>query len=771
MRYRVRCLLRTEWRATLGIALVVAVVGGIVLTLVAGAFRTQSAPDRYEEALDDTWDTALEQVRGPPLTDEIAALPAVDDVAATTFFFGGLLPESASGPADVVEGITFAGDVEALLSEVVEGRAFDVDTPGEFVASSSWIEVADAEIGDRFTLVTISRESALAGGFDAEPDGPTFEATLVGRIVGAAELQDEFPLAMFPASLIEGADIGTSASPMLVSLVDGFDLADLREQLDGLPEGPDLTLDDTAAVPQDLREAVGTQTASIVVVMAIAAAAGLVVVGQVAVRRVRASADQGRALQAIGFSRAQRLADGVARVLVPAGLGAVLAGGLAVLVSGVFPLGFVERIEPEPGLRFDPRVHLLGPVLLVVGLVATVGLLLAIGTRTRRPRVTLVDRLSVQLGHAKAAMGLRFAFARHARDAGSLSTPLAGLVALVVTLTAAVTFGSSFDDLVEDPVRWGHSFELTSGQGGFEAVPDDVQQTVLADPDVDGLTLLGSGSVNVDERSLDLTGFEPVEGDFDVEVLDGRLPATDDELALGERAADDFGVGVGDEIDLRGTGEPLAFTVTGLAVIPGVEGTEGVGQSGLLTAEALRTLDEASTMTAMGIDVRDGADVEAVRARLSEATDLALGPLDRPTVIANYARVRAAPWIVAGLLGGLLALTVANLVALTLNRRGRDLAVLRALGADRQWISRVEHWHALALGVLVGGLSALVGIAAGRVVFRWRVTGRIGAADDTVVPVVGVLLGLLALVLLADLVAQVAIRWRHRSVARRLAVE
>jgi hypothetical protein len=51
------------------------------------------------------------------------------------------------------------------------------------------------------------------------------------------------------------------------------------------------------------------------------------------------------------------------------------------------------------------------------------------------------------------------------------------------------------------------------------------------------------------------------------------------------------------------------------------------------------------------------------------------------------------------------------------------------------------------------------------------VTERIGATDDTAVPVAGILLGVVALVLLADVVAQVAIRWRRGSVAQRLAAE
>jgi putative ABC transport system permease protein len=176
-------------------------------------------------------------------------------------------------------------------------------------------------------------------------------------------------------------------------------------------------------------------------------------------------------------------------------------------------------------------------------------------------------------------------------------------------------------------------------------------------------------------------------------------------------------------------------------------------------------------MADMAIDLRPGADVDEVRDRLSAATGLTIGQFDPPGVIADYRRVRGAAWLVAGLLGILVVITVVNLVAVTLNRRGRDIAVLRSLGADRRWVSRVEHWHALAVGLAVGLVGAALGVGLGRTLFRWRVTERIGATDEAALPILAVGLGVVALVVLADVVAQVAIRWRRGGVARRLATE
>jgi len=78
--YRVRRLLRAEWRADLAFVLVVAVVGAMVLTLAAGARRTSSAPERYERTFAADYDVALEQNHGTPLTDGSAAISSVRGV-------------------------------------------------------------------------------------------------------------------------------------------------------------------------------------------------------------------------------------------------------------------------------------------------------------------------------------------------------------------------------------------------------------------------------------------------------------------------------------------------------------------------------------------------------------------------------------------------------------------------------------------------------------------------------------------------------------------
>jgi len=770
VRYRVRCGLRADWRSALGLVLAVALVGGLTLVLVAGARRTATAPDRYSDSRGDRFDSMMEQAEGRPLTEEVEALPAVDDVVSATFMFAGFLGDDGL-PVD--GAIAFVGEPDAFGAEVTEGRLPDPHAPHEFVASSDFVALTGAEVGDEFPFISVSEASAAEFGFDADADGPSFDATLVGIVASpAAELQDAFALTVFPLSLLDEGSIGVSATESLVSLVDGADVADLREQLDSLPQGSELTLDPAEWVDAEVRRAVSTQATALWVVAGIAAAAGLVVVGQMATRRGRLSDDQRRSLATVGLTRAQLLADALGRIAVPAVLGAVGASVLAVLVSDIFPVSFVRTIEPDPGVRFEPLVHGLGPVLLVAGILIWTGVSLLFGARRDRRRrpVSFVEALVPKVGRLQPAMGLRFAFARHPRDAGAVSTPVVGLFALLVVLVGAATFAESMDTLMDDPARQGVTYDAGIGQGGGE-IPQEAKAMIVDDPDVASLTLLGNIRLSVDGAGVDVAGYESVTGDLGVRVLDGAVPTAADEVALGRTSAGDFAVGVGDQLTVQAATGERRLDVVGIIVVPGVEGGDGLGKGGLVTADTLRSLDEGATLGFAAIAFGPGADPATAQDRLQETIGVTLGPPDTPPALQNLGRVRSSPYIVSGVLAALALLSLANLMLVALRHRSKEIAVLRAFGADGRLVGGVAHWHAIAFTLVVAGLAAPFGVALGRLVFRYAIADRIGVAADTFVPGLRLLLALVVLVLVADVVAQITVRGRHTSVARQLTAE
>jgi hypothetical protein len=764
--YRLRCRSRSRWRSTVVLAAIVAVMGGIVLTLTAGAVRTLSAPDRYSDSRGDLYDATVEQLQGRPRTAEVLALPAVDRVDPVTFVFGGITP--LDDPSSPYEAFVFTGIQLAFGTLVVDGR--EPEATDEFLATRSWVEQAEARLGDQFTLLTIRQEVADEYGFDApEADGPTETATLVGVIDGPSQLDEPTPYAMFPPSMLDLGDVGVASTHSAITLAPGATVDDLREQLDGLPDGQGFSITEAEWVSSDVRAAVNAQGRGLAVVTAIAAAATIVVMGQLLSRQVRLGEDERRVLTSIGMTRRQIVVDQLIAAAVPVVVGSAAAVGLSWLASDVFPYGFVTRVEPHPGRRFEWLVHVPTAVGLALFVIAWAFVALVLGARGRRRVATpgVVDAVAVRVP-SQAATALRFAFTRHARDATGPRGPIVGMVVVLAVLVGALTFGASLGEMVDHPAFWGGNFDLQIGQGG-DALPDDAVPALGADPDVSAFSLLATITVAVGSAGFYLTAVEPVRGSITPVVLDGRLPRGTDEVAIGRTAARDLGLDVGDGLVVNGGARTL--TITGLAVVPNVEGADGVGEGGLATLDALREIDPSATPTGAAIRLQPGASRDAFADRFHETTQMTAERPSRPGVIANVARVRSIPYLVAATLAALALLSLAHQLILSTQRRRHDLAVLRALGADSRWVTGVVHWHATAFTGLVLAIGTPLGIVAGRVVYHAFVD-RIGARNTVTTPLAVFALAVVALLALANVVAAPnARRVRRRPPAGSLTAE
>jgi hypothetical protein len=747
---------------------VVAVMGAVVLALAAGAVRTLTAPDRYRDARGDVFDATLEQLHGRPRTAELLALPAVDRIDSVTFVFGGITP--VDDPSAPYDAFVFAGSQVAFGTLVVDGR--EPAAMNEFLATRSWVEQAHAGLGDQFHLLTIRQEVADEYGFDAPSiDGPTQTGTLVGVIDGPSQLDDPTPYAMFPPAMLDLGDVGVASTHSAVTLARGAVVEDLRAQLDGLPDGQDFSIAESEWVSDEVRDAVSAQGQGLAVVAAIAAAATIVVVGQLLSRQVRLRDDERLTLSSIGMTRRQVVVDQLLAATIPVALGAAAAVLLSWSASDVFPYGFVARVEPDPGLRFEPLVHLPAALGLAVAVLTWALVALAFGAR-RHERATapgVVHAVATRVP-PRAATAVRFAFTRHARDATGPRGPIIGMVAVLTVLVGALTFGASLDDMVERPAYWGGNFDLQIGQGG-DALPDDAVPTLDADADVSAFSLLATITVTVGSGGFYLTAVEPVRGSVTPVVLDGRLPAGTDEVAIGRTAARELGLDIGDQLVVNGATGTGTLTITGLAIVPNVEGADGVGEGGLATLAALRQIDPSATPTGAAIRLRPGASRDAFRERFRERTQMSADRPSRPNVIGNVARVRSIPYLVAASLAALALLSLAHQLILSTQRRRRDLAVLRALGADSRWVTGVVHWQATIFTGLVLAIATPLGIVAGRVVYRAFVD-RIGARNTVTVPLAAFGLAVLVLIALANVVAAPnARRARRHPPAGTLAAE
>jgi hypothetical protein len=768
--YRVsQGLRRNRLGEAITLTVVVALVGGMVLALVAGASRTLTAPDRYARWRGAVYDVSLQQSNGKPRTAEVAALPAVGTLRMATFVFGGLRRPNGD---DVEEALVFAGSQEATGTLLVVGREPDPSVPGEFVASRAFVRSTGARLGDHFEGAALTQEQADQNGFDAgEPEGPTWSATLVGVFDGPSGIEDPHSAAVFPPSLLGIGDIGVSQSVGLLALRPGSTIADLRRQLDALPEGADFSLDRADWVPAGVRAAVQAQGEGLAIVAAIVALAAVVVLGQILGRQVRPTERELDGLRAVGFTDRQIVGDAVGRAAVPVVVGSLLAAVVAVGVSGSFPLGFVRRIEPHLGLRFDALAQGAGGLVLAAVLIAWVATARLVGDRKRgeAPRLRPVDRVAPRLRPASAGTGLRFALTRGARERGGVAGSLASLIVVVGLLVAALTFGLNLDRLLDQPPRFGFNFDAGLGQGG-EAVPADVRAALVADHDVAAVTLYDNVTATVGAAAFSLTAMEPVTGTLVPELLSGRPLGSGDEILLGRVTAHKLGRGIGDEVTVSGDAGSVTYRVVGLAVVPSVEGGEGLGQGGVVTLAGLHRLVPDATLGTAAIRFRPGAP-PGTADRLSRALGVGIGLPGPPSVIVDLVRVRSIPYVVAGVLALLVLLSLSHQLILSVTRRRRDIAVLRAVGAPRRFVAGVVHWQASTFSAAVLVVAVPLGLAAGRTVFLAFVD-HLGGLDDLATPLALVAAAAAAILVLANVAASVpARRARRISPARLLSEE
>ena len=765
--YRVRALLRSGWIAAAVLTVLIAVVAGAVMAIAAGAHRTATAPDRYTASVGGGPDAIVtQQDGGPPITDVVAGLSSVASAESVTFVFGGIIAPGSDEPLDA---IVFAGLPEANGLHVVDGRPPTPGNSNEFVATR---DVADADalrIGDTAQLIALTQAQANAGGFDASTVSIRRSAVLVGILDGPARFEDPTPIVVFgPTLLTDEPDIGVALTLMGVTLRSGSDLVGLRADLDSLPDGASLSVEPASVVKADLRRAVSTLAVGLWLVVLVAGLAALAVLGQLVTRQVRLGvAERGR-LSAIGATDRQIVGESFVRAAVPIVVGSLLGGALSTIPSGVFPTGYFRRLEPDPGFAIDAPVILVGVVLTIVGIAGWVFASLQLAQRPVRARPTsaLLERVVARIPGAAAATGVRFAFTRRAGDRASVRGPIVAVVSTVAGLVGAVVFGVSMGRLVAEPPRYGANYDIAVGDDGAETFDPELEQTLRSDPEVTSAVLYAQSHGRIGSADFSLLAMDVVRGDAAPAVLEGRLPAGDDEIAFGRVSARDAGVSVGEDVEVAGSTGTAAFTVVGLVVVPGFGANEGMGDGAVVAVDGLARIDSEASIASAAVSVADWRRSPTVAAVLASAgLDPAaldrLPPPFRPAVVVNVSRVRAVPFVLAGVLGALAVITVANVVLSAVRGRRRDLVVLRALGGDQRWITRTVHCQAsafvvscLVMGVVIGGLV-------GAALFTWFAR-EMGAIDDAARPWTAVGVVAIASIVLANAAALLPSRQARR---------
>ncbi|HWU23111.1 MAG TPA: FtsX-like permease family protein, partial [Nocardioides sp.] len=351
-------------------------------------------------------------------------------------------------------------------------------------------------------------------------------------------------------------------------------------------------------------------------------------------------------------------------------------------------------------------------------------------------------------------MGLRFALERgRGRTATPVRPALLGAVVGVIGVVAVGVFGHGVRDAVDHPERFGETYQAFGFVGfqGHDFVPAAQMAGALdAMPEVTGIDDAHAQVADFPHGtgSVQLWSWDPGTKPLATTVLDGRMPESSNEVALGWLDMKRQGLEVGDTTELTSGSVTRTYTVVGRTLMP--EGPHnGYDESGWITRAGYDQLFTADKFHVLFVSLAPDARNPAGLARINQAVFAALpnvkafaesqcrGNSD-PTclwavntpasqqlsigtngVTESLRQTRELPYLLAAFLILLAVAAIAHALVSAVRRRAVDLAVLRAGGMTPAQSRTIVVVQACALAVvgLVFGLP--LGIALGRTAWRW----------------------------------------------------
>ena len=797
----VRHSLRANRRAILGLALIVALAGGLSLTTLAAARRTASAFPRYLDASDAS-DIGVglfpesEAVTPQSFladTDPILAaareIPGVEKDAShlglNTMYLGDDGRASANTPETIgsLDGRYTQTDRVALQA----GRLPDPDRVDEVLVNPDATELYGMRLGSTHELVITEGDDEVEDPAQAEVvDSVRVRVVGIGRLPEEV-LRDEYDAAGLlltsPAltrRYLDGGGLPYRFHALhLTTSADPAEVVDAYEELSGEDYG--LIVRRTDEQRDAAQRALRPINVALIAFGLFTGAAVLAIGGLGAVRLAAAAGGDAGSLRALGLSRASTALVVGAPAVLASGLGVAAAAALAVALSPLTPVGPVREVEPDPGIDLDATIVLGGGALLaaVIALVALGGAILNVrrqGAAQQHARPSLLGSAIASLGLSpEGAVGAREALGVGAARSGAAVRPtLAACTASVMAVVATLTFGASIDGLLRTPERYGWAADraLVAGAGYF-AISEDAHQALRDQPDVRSVAVATYAPIRLGGRNVSAMGVEAATGRTAVTVLEGRLPTSEDEVAVGTNTARELDVGVGDDVEDGSRGA----RVVGIVALPAI-GLAGVShpsmaQGAVLTPDGLVARNGAAFAAVAFVDFEPGVDHSAAARDARDALSTALvgGPSGelvqvfealKPAELVEVDPAKATALGLAATLGLAAVVALAFTLSTSVRRRRRQLAILATLGFDQRALRRSVRWQTGCLA----GLALVIGVPLGVITGRlsWvAFAGQIGVAPTAVVPLplVGVVAG--AIVMLAVAVGEHPARAASRT--------
>jgi putative ABC transport system permease protein len=343
------------------------------------------------------------------------------------------------------------------------------------------------------------------------------------------------------------------------------------------------------------------------------------------------------------------------------------------------------------------------PLAMVAGGVAAFSGLLLLGPVVVPALVRLVAPL---VGRVLGPPG-RLAGSNALRNPRRTAATTASLLVGVTLTTAVLTGMASSRVAVEEEMDVSYPVDATVVSTGA-ALPSDVAESVAAIPDVrTAVALQGTHGKVTDVGPIAVVAAEDV-GRVTHGTPPVATPAPDEIFIDSELVGDVFG------------GEPVTVTVGERSLELTLQIGGGWGTAAGVAPETLEALTDRSVTTAVWLRAEDAANADDLTGDL-EAVAVPLGAevsndlVKREYVDLQLDIVLAAVLALLGISVVIALVGIGNTLGLSVLERGREHALLRALGLTRRQLKATLAAEAVLLSVVATLLGTAVGVAFGAV--------------------------------------------------------
>ena len=219
-------------------------------------------------------------------------------------------------------------------------------------------------------------------------------------------------------------------------------------------------------------------------------------------------------------------------------------------------------------------------------------------------------------------------------------------------------------------------------------------------------------------------------GDVGASLIQGRVPSTSDEVALGPATLEALDKHVGDHVVLGAAGGEEGGQGEGAGEDPSPPSSRSSARCCFpkATSPTMRAspspstapigwwvTSEAAALHQVLFDWRDGVDVAEADREMADAGLEVLTNDDalQPATVTNLGEVVALPRFLAFFVGLLGLATFAHAVSVAVRRRSSELATMRAIGVTRWGTAGLVGSQAIVLGAVMLLVGVPLGLAIG----------------------------------------------------------